>query len=252
MKTQAIPKVILICFSILLLFNVDQVYGQQTLSISVKNTSNQNFRDVLLEIPVDELELPLRHFKIQKDGEDYSPIELVTDIYGRTQALCILSKLAGHSVQHYKVVAGEDTSYPKRTYAELNHKVGGEFLGKEYIGGYSWKNVSSMTLPGSFSDHSYYLKYEGPGWESDQIAYRSYLDNRNAIDVFAKCKNGLFLASIGVENFEDYHHLAPWGMDNLKVGKSLGLGSIAFWNGEKAERVALKDSTTCIIAANGK
>ena len=41
-------------------------------------------------------------------------------------------------------------------------------------------------------------------------------------------------------------------MDNLKVGPALGIGTIAIWDGEKAVRVAKKDSTTCLVQADGK
>jgi hypothetical protein len=84
------------------------------------------------------------------------------------------------------------------------------------------------------------------------VAYRFYLDNRNAIDVFAKTASQLVLPGVGADGFESYHKPAPWGMDNMQVGRSLGLGSIAIWNGTSAVRVAQKDSTTCIIAADGK
>jgi hypothetical protein len=46
--------------------------------------------------------------------------------------------------------------------------------------------------------------------------------------------------------------MSDWGMDNLKVGEALGIGSIAVWNGEKAARVEKKDSMVCYIAADGK
>ena len=41
-------------------------------------------------------------------------------------------------------------------------------------------------------------------------------------------------------------------MDNMKVGESLGIGSIAIWNGNKAVRVEDRDSVICFIPADGK
>ena len=57
---------------------------------------------------------------------------------------------------------------------------------------------------------------------------------------------------MGVDGFDNYHNMADWCMDNFKVGKALGIGSIAIWNGEKAVRVEKKDSVTCLIPADGK
>jgi hypothetical protein len=40
-------------------------------------------------------------------------------------------------------------------------------------------------------------------------------------------------------------------MDVLKVGESLGIGSLALWHEGKAQRVAQTDSITCAIVSNG-
>jgi len=39
--------------------------------------------------------------------------------------------------------------------------------------------------------------------------------------------------------------MADWGVDVLKVGSSLGIGSPAFWDGEKAVRIEKTDSISC-------
>jgi hypothetical protein len=88
-------------------------------------------------------------------------------------------------------------------------------------------------LPGSFKDHSYYIKYEGAGWESDKVAYRFYLDQRNALDAFGKKTPGIILPAVGVDGYDNYHKMAVWGMDDMEVGKSLGIGSIAIGMGKK-------------------
>ena len=109
------------------------------------------------------------------------------------------------------------------TYAEISIKEGGEWKGREYEGG-TFKNVDSVQLPASHTDHSYYIRYEGPGWENSNVAYRLYLDWRNAIDIFGKKVDTLVLPYVGQDGFDSYHEEAPWGLDILKAGKSLGIG----------------------------
>lgn len=140
--------------------------------------------------------------------------------------------------------------YPKRTQAELSHKINGEWKNREYIGG-EFKNVDYLRVPPEHKDHSWYLRYEGPGWESDLVGYRLYLDQRNAVDVFGKLVSDPVLQKAGLDGFDSYHELQPWGMDVLKVAKSLGVGSIATLTENGALRVETTDSVTCRITENG-
>jgi hypothetical protein len=77
---------------------------------------------------------------------------------------------------------------------------------------------------------------EGPAWENDMIAFRNYYDARNGIDIFGKRTPVMVMDSVGV-NGRDYHALADWGMDILKVGNSLGAGAIAIGMGDSVYRV---------------
>ncbi|MDQ8141905.1 DUF4861 family protein [Chryseobacterium sp. CFS15] len=110
------------------------------------------------------------------------------------------------------------------SYAELSIKDGGKWQGNEYIGG-TFKNVNQLQLPAEHTDHSYYIRYEGIGLENNQIAYRLYLDWRNATDIFGKKVNTLVLPEVGQDGFESYHHDATWGQDILKSGRTIGVGS---------------------------
>ncbi|MDT0688903.1 DUF4861 family protein [Salegentibacter sp. F188] len=112
----------------------------------------------------------------------------------------------------------------RETYAEISIKEGGQWEGREYKGG-TFKNVDEVTLPEDHTDHSYYIRYEGPGWENAQVGYRLYLDWRNAIDIFGKKTDTMVLHQVGKDNFDSYHDESPWGMDILKAGQSLGIGS---------------------------
>jgi len=140
--------------------------------------------------------------------------------------------------------------YVKRTQAELSVKVGGKFIQRKYEGG-DFKNVDYLRVPPEHTDHSNYIRYEGPGWESDKVGYRFYLDWRNGFDIFGKKVSHMVLQNIGLDGFESYHHMSDWGMDVLKVGSALGIGGMGIWLDGKAQRVSETDSIDCRITANG-
>jgi Domain of unknown function (DUF4861) len=137
-----------------------------------------------------------------------------------------------------------------KSYAEISVKEGGKWVGQKYEGG-TFKNVSSLKVPKSHWDHSFYIRYEGPGWESNKVGYRLYLDWRNAIDIFGKVTDTLVLPQVGQDGFESYHHMSPWGMDILKAGKALGIGSIGRYYGTEVLHFKEVDSTFAKVE-NGK
>jgi len=125
--------------------------------------------------------------------------------------------------------AATEIKSPALHYAELSIAQGGEWVDgerghKEYINRASFINVDSLQVPKEHTDHSWYIRYEGPGWENRQIGYRLYLDWRNAIDIYGKKVDSLVLPFVGQDGFDSYHEPSGWGQDILKAGKSLGIG----------------------------
>ncbi|VBB48414.1 conserved exported hypothetical protein [uncultured Paludibacter sp.] len=220
--------------------------------ITIDNNSDKILKDYTVEIPLKKLSLKVGNYIATSSTGEKLPIEIISDLQGNQKLVFPVSQIAPQSVSKFKIQQGYAEKYPKRTYAEISHKIGGKFVGKDYTGGFSWIKTNYLRKPDEYTDHSYFIKYEGPGWESDKVAFRFYLDWRNGIDVFGKKTSGIVLPTVGVEDYEKYHHIADWGMDNMKVGKSLGLGSIAFWDGEKAVRVEKTDSVISYIPADGK
>jgi hypothetical protein len=76
---------------------------------------------------------------------------------------------------------------------------------------------------------------EGPMWENENVGFRLYFDERNGIDIFGKRTNEMVLDRVGID--ENYHELQDWGMDVLKVGNSLGAGSIGLMIGDSVYRL---------------
>lgn len=153
-------------------------------------------------------------------------------------------------IVRYNAAGTITRNYAKRTQAELSHKTGGEWKGREYMAG-AFQNVEYLRVPPEHKDHSWFIRYEGPGWESDKVGYRFYLDQRNANDVFGKKTSELVLQNVGLDGFDSYHNPQPWGMDVMKVGKSLGIGSLGAAMEGKTIRVEKTDSVNCRIVENG-
>ncbi len=59
-----------------------------------------------------------------------------------------------------------------------------------------------LRVPPEHKDHSWFIRYEGPEWESDKVGYRFYLDQRNVIDVFGIFTSDVVLHNAGLDGFD--------------------------------------------------
>ena len=113
----------------------------------------------------------------------------------------LLVDLEAHAQKEIQIIPLEEgetaPSFTKRTQAEISHKVNGNWKEREYIGG-EFQNVDKLPVPPEHTDHSWFIRYEGPGWESDKVGYRLYLDWRNATDIFGKKTDDLVLQGVGL------------------------------------------------------
>jgi rhamnogalacturonyl hydrolase YesR len=188
------------------------------------------------------------------------------DHNGENDGLLFLSNMnAGQQLEFTinKTSAAHEHKPTKLTQAEISHKVDGEWVAhtkppkhkaasefKEYVGG-TFKNVKELTPPPYYTDHSNWIRYEGPGIESDKVGYRFYLDWRNGFDIFGKKTDKPALQNVGVDGYESYHHMEDWGMDILKVGSSLGAGGFGLWSNDTLSLVSNVEKWKATITANG-
>lgn len=135
-----------------------------------------------------------------------------------------------------------------KTYAEISTKTDGKWEGRKYIGGTVFKNVDKLKLAPEHTDHSFDIRYEGPGWENNRIGYRLYLDWRNAIDIFGKKTSENILPKVGQDNFDSYHEMSDWGADILKAGKGIGIGSIDRYLNKEKLHFREVDSTIAYVS----
>ncbi len=85
--------------------------------------------------------------------------------------------------------SGKPPVFASRTGADLAVKVDYVLTGGVYTGG-RFQSVQSTVTPRGNRSHNAYFKYEGPGWESERVGYRLYLDERNRCDIFGKKAGG--------------------------------------------------------------
>jgi len=230
-----------------------------SVSLTAKNETNLSRTDEALALDVEKLNTKAPGFNPNAFVIFCNGAELASQANDQNsdgdpdQIVAIMDFKPGETKKlslRYATSGVKPREYPKRTQAELSIKVGGKFVDRKYEGG-MFQNVQYLRVPPEHTDHSFYIRYEGPGWESDKVGYRFYLDWRNATDIFGKKAPDMALQNVGQDGFDSYHEMSDWGADIFKVGESLGIGSIATWYENKANRVAKTDSMTCAIIANG-
>lgn len=232
----------------------------ESFSLSLENTIDLARKDAITILDIEDLKKHQPNF----DAQAFLVLDNGWEIAGQADDLDgddILDQIAfvadfepgeiRNVTVRYAPGVKKERHYTKRTQAELSHKIGGAFIENHYVGG-EFRNVGFLRVPDEHIDHDTYIRYEGPGWESDKVGYRFYMDRRNAIDIFGKKVSDLVLQDIGLEGgYDSWHEMSDWGMDVFQVGESLGIGSIAMWSNGKVYRVSQTDSITCEIIANG-
>jgi hypothetical protein len=254
MKKKVILLIILVPF---LLFGCNT--SNKMVKVKLENSASIERIDEPVSIPVSNLLEKVGDFSTQSiqvfDGEKELPYQIVSDMTGDSQLFLVLNfkpKEVKEIVINYGDV--ESKTFPNRTYAELVKKKGDVFSEKRYRGT-EWEKVTRYKVPATHIDHDGLFKYEGPGWESELVGYRFYLDWRNSTDIFGKKIQKLVLSDIGkydtTAHDDSYHNMQEWGMDVFKVGSSLGIGTIGMTGKDGINKVSKTDSVICEIKSEG-
>ena len=224
-------------------------------SIKIKNPSNIGRNNELITVSVSLLKKNFKDFDennfIIKCKGKLLPFDLVNDDNQVMNLLFIVDL----KPQEQKQIS---FSYSNKKPVFLNSKTQA-YLGikKNFIlkdGIYTGGNFESATraiVPKNHFPHDALYQMEGPAWESDKIAYRFYLDERNRTDIFGKSIPQKILDIVGKNDLlsgnESYELPLWWGQDIFKVGNSLGIGSVGIYLENKVLTISDSDSITCDI-----
>jgi len=98
-----------------------------------------------------------------------------------------------------------------------------------------WRADSTQVKEISAEDNKQYTKigHHGPAVENSHMALRIYFNNSGAIDVYSKSGKQMELEKYLWYPTEEQQRNEGAGCDEYFVGKTLGLGGIAIWDGEK-------------------
>lgn len=135
-----------------------------------------------------------------------------------------------------------DKRYLARTYAQmrLNDK--------------SQKNphIQYITFDGSVPVKQSYsaMYHHGPAFESELVAFRAYMDNRQSIDLYGKKYRRLELAETNFYPKKE-QLAAGYGDDVLWAGTSIGVGSFRGWLDGKLQTIDTVDSRSAGVLASG-
>lgn len=222
--------------------------------ITLTNNLNTSVNDYYVEVDLEKIWLENiegMNFIVTQGNE-----EIPSQRIGNEKLAIVVSFLPNEE-KVFTITYGKDvvpSSYLNRTYAEIAMKVDYEKIDGKYTGG-KFQTFNKLSVPLDHTDHNALFKYEGPGWESELVGYRLYIDWRNRTDIFGKKIYGLVLKDVGVNDIyakdDSYHNMQEWGKDLFKVGNSLGIGSFGMFVNDEIVMVSERDSVTVEISQNG-
>ncbi len=239
---------------------------RNSFSLVAVNPTSVDRPNELVEVDLAKIKLHFPSFNEKaffityKDKEIPSQLSVGQSTYRKIRTddyneIIFISSFAPNEKKEFLVTWKQDTievhRYPQMTQAALGMKMDYKKVDGYYTGG-RFVDVDSTTVPPDHFAHDALYRIEGPGWESDKIVYRYYLDSRNRNDIFGKKTHNLVLREIGENDLvsdskESYTNMLSWGMDIFKVGESLGIGSIAMYHDGKAITVSNVGQVRCSI-----
>ena len=212
-------------------------------TVSVSNPLDVARTDSLVDIPT------AKHAKAWsvKIGDQVFPAQYLN---GKVR---FVISLAAHQTLRVKLLPEPAPELPRRVLVTLNIQDGGRLEGDAGNGGAikggTFHLRDHYTVPKDHFIHDGLIGFEGIGWESDRVAYRLYLDERNVPDLFGKYGTEMIFPNVG-HGFDDYQYPRVWGGDIYKVGNALGMGGVGLLRDGKATQMG-PSTVTGRVVANG-
>ncbi len=231
------------------LLAASSMYAQETIQLQLTNPMKVDRTDAPIVVKlaeygeinsavvtVDGIEQPCQLDDLDQDGR-FDELAFVTDFSKKQKKNAIIT------LYH----TGEPRQYAARTYAEMvmrNGKVKEKNKHDIYL--------SSITIDKKTANSNSYnvLHHHGVAFESELIAMRIYLDQRQTIDLYGKFRKGLELKETQFYT-SDEQKKQGYGDDVLWVGNTFGLGAMRGWDGSEPTMISDFQRRTQRILAKG-
>ena len=210
---------------------ITAIFGQKPKIVIITNSATLARPDELVILKRAEIEKNFHPFPkfvtISYKGKKLAEQHLDEDGDGKWDDVIFLYSFKAGEKASFKISSVNlmpEASETKRVHVRMRKKNSDDSFGS---------NITSETMPPQnpatdFSQHKLptYLT-EGPAWENDKVAFRLYFDVRNNKDIYGKTTAKMMMDTVGANPKVSYHKLSDWGMDILRVAKSLGAGALA-------------------------
>ena len=221
--------------------------AQQTITVSVSNTSKSVRTDEPVVIPIAKYG-DIRSALVTENGKEIACQLDDLDQNETLDELCFLADLKGKEQKQYTVTLyteGEPRRYPARVFAEMlvrNDKVKEKNKHNNFL--------ESITVRGDCANSYNIQHHHGVDFESELNGIRIYFDKRQTLDLYGK-----FQKRLELEATQFYTTKAQkaegYGDDVLWVGNTFGLGAFRGWNGKEPTMIDPVRSRTQRIISYG-
>lgn len=225
----------LLCLAVFTAGAIEAAADTNTLTVTLKNPLNVRRADVPVVLQLKDVPFNVKDAVVRCEGREVASQidDLDRDLHNDELAFVIDMDAKGKKVVTVDLYSEKqaDRNYPRRTYGDMIMR---DNKTKVKNGFRSY--VHSVSAPEGV-DVFHLLHHHGADFESELVAYRVYFDERQTFDLYGKYKKQLELETS--QFYPDDKQLADgYGDDVLWAGKTVGLGALRGWDGEKPTMVS--------------
>ena len=225
----------LLCLAVFTAGAIEAAADTKTLTVTLKNPLNVRRADVPVVLQLKDVPFNVKDAVVRCEGREVASQidDLDRDLHNDELAFVIDMDAKGKKVVTVDLYSEKqaDRNYPRRTYGDMIMR---DNKTKVKNGFRSY--VHSVSAPEGV-DVFHLLHHHGADFESELVAYRVYFDERQTFDLYGKYKKQLELETS--QFYPDDKQLADgYGDDVLWAGKTVGLGALRGWDGEKPTMVS--------------
>ena len=224
----------------------------ENLKFKIANNAKFDIENAQIVIPISEISELLetktenQTIAIKNSVNKFIPFQIDTLSENNIEIAFVIDLKANESAEISISLVPDSSSTKFQQFTNIR-------LGKDSDFDGNFEDIKEETRDTSHKPQASPILYqmEGIAWENDKVGFRTYWDSRNGKDIFGKLIETPVLDTAGIGSSKSYHVINNWGMDILKVGSSLGAGSIAVSKNDSLYRLGETKSAHFKLVTEG-